>query len=205
MTASHSAGPPGATRALGVVGILGGLGLLAAFVIDIPAAANTVRLVLFCVGAIAVGAALFGPHTAVSRRLALLATIPLIVANVLYIAWILLALGQERPFAGDFGLIGFWSGLAFWLADAWFGIVAFRLRVVRPWASLILVVGSLLAITGMDRLELTSQANPTIFMNVGLTGVALTGVAWVLLGLDVAIALPRAGLRRGQGVPERAG
>ena len=205
MTASHSATPPVATRALGVVGILGGFGILAAFVIDIPAASNTVRLVLFCAGAIAVGVALFGPQAAVSRRLALAATIPLIVANALYIAWILLAAGRERPFAGDFGLVGFWAALAFWLADAWFGIVAFRLRVVRPWASLILVVGSLMAIAGMDRLELTSQASPTIFLNVGLTGVALSGLAWALLGLDVAIALWRPGWRRGPGVPERAG
>ena len=144
--------------------MLGGFGLLLAFVMEIPPALNTVRLVLFCAGAIAIALATYGRHAAVSRRLALAGTIPLIVANGWYVAWILLSLGRERPFAGDFGLVGFWAGLAFWLADAWFGIVALRLGVAWRPAALILAVGSLLAITGMDRLELTSQANPTIFL-----------------------------------------
>lgn len=103
---------PMGTRALGVVGMLGGLGLLLAFVVKIPTALNTVRLILFCAGAIAIGVALYGRHAEVSR-LALAGTIPLIVANGWYIAWILLAIGRERPFAGDFGLVGFWAGLAF--------------------------------------------------------------------------------------------
>ncbi len=192
MTVSRSALPPAATRALGVVGMLGGLGLLAALVVDIPTASNTVRLVLFCAGAVAVGMAHFGRHAAAWRRLALAGTIPLVVANAAYIAWILLAVGRERPFAGDFGLVGFWAALAFWLADAWFGIVALRLGVVWRPAALILVAGSIMAITGMDRLELTSQAIPTIFANVGMTGVALVGVAWILLGLEVLLGGRRA-------------
>lgn len=195
MSASHPGAPSIATRALGVVGIMGGLGLLAAFVVEIPSALNSARLVLFCAGAIAIALATYGRHAAVSGRLALAATMPLIVANGWYIAWILLALGRERPFAGDFGMVGFWAGLAFWLADAWFGIVVLRLGVLWRWAALSLVVGSLAAIVGMDRLELTSQANPTIFTPIALTGVALNGIAWVLLGLEIAV--PR--LRRTAG------
>ena len=84
-------------------------------------------------------------------------------------------------------MVGFWAGLAFWLADAWFGIVALRLGVLWRWAALALVVGSLLAIPGMDRLGLTSAANPTIFRPIALTGVALNGIAWVLLGLEIAV------------------
>jgi len=193
MTASHTGTPPMATRALGVVGILGGLVLLAAFVVEIPSALNTVRLVLFCAGAIAVAVAVHGRHATVSRRLALAGAIPVIAANGWYIAWLLLAIGRERPFAGDFGLVGFWAGLAFWLADAWFGLVALRLGVVWRPAAFILVVGSLMATTGMDRLELTSQANPTIFAPIALAGVALNGFAWVLLGIDVVMAFPRPG------------
>jgi len=187
MTASHTGMPLVATRALGVVGIMGGLVLLAAFVVDIPSVWNPFRLVLFNAAAMAVAVATCGRHAAVSRRLALAGTIPLIVANGWYIAWILLALGRERPFAGDFGLVGFWAGLAFWLADAWFGLVALRLGVVWRLAALFLAVGSLLAITGIDRLELTSQANPTIFQPIALTGVALNGIAWILLGLQLAL------------------
>ena len=119
-----------------------------------------------------------------SRRLALAGTIPVVVANAWYIAWILLAIGRERPFAGDFGLVGFWAGLALWLADAWFGIIALRLGVLWRWAAVALVVGSLLAILGMDRLGLTSAANPTVFRPIALAGIALNGIAWVLLGLE---------------------
>jgi len=176
-----------ATRAFGAVGMLGGLGLLLAYVVEIPPALNTVRLFLFCAGAMAIGVALYGRHAEVSRRLALAGTFPLIAANGWYIAWILLAVGRERPFAGDFGMLGFWAGLAFWLADAWFGLVALRLGVVWRRAALILAVGSLMAITGMDRLELTSQAHPTIFTPIALAGVALNGFAWVALGLEIVV------------------
>jgi hypothetical protein len=186
MIATRPGTPTTATRMLGVVGIAGGLGLLLTYVVDIPSSWNTLRLVLFCAGAIAIGLTTYRRHAAVSRGLALGATIPLVAANAWYIAWILLSLGQERPFAGDFGLVGFWAALAFWLADAWFGVVALQLGVVWRWAALILVAGSLMAIAGMDRLELTSQANPTIFQPIALTGIALNGLAWIILGLEVA-------------------
>ena len=53
--------------------------------------------------------------------------------------------------------------------------------------ALALAIGSTLAILGMDRLELTSEANPTIFGPIGLIGVALNGVGWILLGLDLVL------------------
>lgn len=186
MASSSPASPPIATRALGGLGVAGGLGLLLAYVLEIPSAWNALRLVLFCAGAIAIALATYGRHAAVSRRLALVGTIPVVIANASYIAWILFSLGEERPFAGDFGLVGFWAALSFWLADAWFGVVALRLGVVWRWAAIVLVAGSLMAITGMDRLELTSGANPTIFQPIALTGVAINGLSWVLLGLEVA-------------------
>lgn len=196
MIASQSIVPSLTSRTLGVIGILGGLGLLAAFVIEIPSLLNTVRLVLFCVGAIAIAVAAYGRHAAVSSRLALAGTIPVVVANGCNIAWILLAIGQERPFAGNFGIVGFWAGLAFWIADAWFGLVALRIGALWRGAAIMLTLGSLLAITGMDRLELTSSANPTIFGPIALAGVALNGLAWVLLGVDCALVG-----RRGTGDP----
>ena len=196
MTTIRPATPSSATRALGSLGVAGGLGLLLAFALEIPPAGTTLRLVLFCAGAVAIGVATYGRHAEVSRGLALAGTIPLVAANASYIAWILLSLGQEGPFAGDVGLVGFWAALSFWLADAWFGVVALRLGVVWRWAALILVAGSLMAIAGMDRLELTSQANPTIFGPIALTGVALNGLAWIVLGLETA--LPRFHRMRGR-------
>ena len=203
MTASRT-DTPLATRALGVVGILGGLVLLAAFVLDIPPGWNTVRILLFPAGALAVAVAAHAIHAATSRVTALAGTIPVALASCTLIAWELLALGRERPFAGDFGLVGFWVGLAFWLTGAWFGLIAFRLGVLWRWAAVALVVGSLLAILGIDRLGLTSSADPTIFGPIALAGIALYGLAWVLLGIDVVLALPGPGWRRGARAPEGA-
>ncbi len=190
MTASRPDISPGATRALGVVGMLGGIGVLLAFVVEIPPALNTARIVLSLCGAIAIGVALYGRQAFASRRLALAGTIPLIVTNGWYIVWVLLSFGRERPFAGDFGLVGFYAGLAFWLSDAWFGLAALQIRVVVRPALVFLLVGSLLAITGIDRLAFTSEANPTIFGPLSLFGIALSGLAWVLLGIEAALAHP---------------
>ena len=186
MTTTRPVTPSRATRVLGVLGIAGGLGLLLAYVLEVPPAWNTLRLVTFCAGAIAIALATYGRHALVSRWLALAGTVPLVAANAWYLAWILLAAGRERPFAGDFGMVGFWAALAFWLADAWFGLVALRLGVVWRGAAFILVAGSLMAIAGMDRLGLTSGPSPTVFGLVALAGVALNGLAWILLGLPVA-------------------
>ena len=54
-----------ADRMLGAAGILGGVVLLAAFVIDIPGSVNVLRLVLFNLGAIAVVVALYRRQAAV--------------------------------------------------------------------------------------------------------------------------------------------
>lgn len=187
MATSQSPAPGFAVRGLGVVGIVGGIGILVAFVVDIPPAVNTVRIVLFYAAAISVTVAVHPWHAAVSRRLALVAAVPLVLTNAWSLAWFLVGLGQERPFAGDFGLVGFYAGLASWMADAWFGLVALRIGVLWHPATLALAVGSILAITGIDRLGLTSSADATIFGPVSLLGIALTATAWVALGTQVAL------------------
>ena len=191
-----SDGPrPTGIRVLAVIGILGGLALLAAFVVDLSPAQNTARLFLFLAGGEAVALAAFAPQAESSRRLALAGAIPVILANAVVALWIVLSLGRERPFAGDFGLAGFYAMLGLWLAHAWYGVVAVRIDVLWRWAAVLLAVGSLLAITGMDRLELTSRQNPTIFGPLSLLGIALNGIAWTLLGLELVLPSVR-GLRR---------
>jgi len=179
-------------RVLGALGVLGGAVLLAGFV-GFPAELNPLRLVLWYLGGIAVAVAAFEPQPAISRRLALSATIPLGLASACAILWILLGIGRESPFSGTFGLVGFWAGLAGWLAAALFGFVAARLGVLWRWASLALAIGSLVAITGMDRLALTSRDNPTLFAPIALAGIAVAGTAWLLLGAQIAVggARPR--------------
>ena len=142
---------------------------------------------LFLAGGVGVALAAHESQARVSGRLALTGVIPLVLANGVVAIWELLSLGRDRPFAGDFGLVGFYAGLAMWLAHAWYGIATLRIGVLSRWAAIALVVGSVLAITGMDRLELTSSVNPTIFGPLSLLGIALNGIAWALLGLGVVM------------------
>ena len=189
MTSSIAAAPPLQDRALGAAGILGGAVLLAAFVVAIPGDVNTLRLVLFSLGAIAVVTAVQRRHAATGSQLALVVALAAVLANAWFLAMVVLSVGRPMPPAPDpeFRLVTFYAGLAMWLADAAFGFVSLRRELVTRWGAAALGVGSLLAILGMSHLELTSQANPTIFGPLSQLGVALNGLGWVLLGLDVVL------------------
>ena len=184
-TVAHSlatAPPSTASRLLGLVGILGGAVLLAAFLVDISPELNAVRIYLFLVGAIAIVIGVHRRQAPVAPGLALLGAVPAVLANAWYIAMMVLATGRLHPFAGDFGLVFFAAAVAMSLTDAAFGLVTLRLGVVSRWGALALAIGSMLAVTGIDRLELTS----TIFGPLSQVGLVLTGIGWILLGLDVA-------------------
>ena len=156
-------------RVLGAAGIVGGAVLLSAFVIEIPDGVN--------------GAGSSSSTSAPSpsssqcidgkRRLDLdchrLVASAAILANAWYLVMILLSVGVRCVPDPDpvFRLVMFYAGLAMWLADSAFGFAAWRIGCVDGWEPLALAVGSLLAILGMDRLELTSPANPTIFGPIG--------------------------------------
>jgi hypothetical protein len=199
MTFPIAAPPRAATRLLGLAGILGGAVLLAAFVIEIPPGLNDARLVIFNLGAIAVVVALHRRQVAVSRTLSRVADTAAIVANAWHLSMVVLSIGRANPFAGDFGMVFFYVAMAMWLADAAFGAAALRSGGVSRWGPLALTIGSVLAIAGIDRLGLTSVANPTIFGPLALTGVALNGLGWILLGLEIAsggrLVVPDAKLR----------
>ncbi len=186
----------GAAAAAGLFGITGGLSLLAAFIPGLlwTHEAFQLRLVLFNAGAIAIVAAVsrrYAPGT--PRSLAVAAAA--IAANAWYVVMVVLSIGRPIfPEADpDFRLIGFVAGAAMWLADAAFGAVALHGRVVSRLAALALTVGSLLAITGMDRFELVRGELAWLFAPLALIGVALNGAAWILMGIEL--------VRRGS--PER--
>lgn len=187
-TMAHSLSAPPSTlnRALGLVGILGGAVLLAAFVVDISPDLNVLRLILFNVGAMAIVVAVHRRQAPSAPTLALLAAVPAFLANAWYLAMTLLAIGRPQPSAADFGLVWFYAGVAMWLADAAFGIITLRIGVVARWGALALAIGSPLALAGIDRLGLVSAEDPTIWGPLALTGAALNGIGWILLGLDVA-------------------
>jgi hypothetical protein len=183
---SLATSPTISSRVVGLAGILGGVVLLAAFVIDIAPGLNNLRLVLFNVGAMAVVIGVYRLEAPAAPIAALLGAVPAFLANAWYLAMVVLAMGRPNPFAGDFGLVVSAAAVALWLTDAWFGFVTLRLGSVARWGAFALAIGSILALTGVDRLELTSPANPTIFGPLSLVGIALNGIGWILLGLDVA-------------------
>jgi hypothetical protein len=180
--------PPGPVRLLGLVGVLGGAVLIAAFLpIAFSHEAFNLRLVLFTLGAMAVAAGL-GRRAARSARLVWSASAAVIAANAWYLAMTLVTLNRPGPMgAGDIGFVYFLAGAAMWLADAIFGIVVFRHRLASRLAGLALAVGSVLAFSGMDRLGLRSAAGETVLLPLSLAGIALNGIAWIVLGVDVAV------------------
>lgn len=186
MATRHPALPAPITRVLGMLGVIGGLVFLAAFVVEIPPGWNLVRILLWQVGAIAVTLATFPPHAAVSRRIALLATVPVVVTTAAQLAWTLLSIGRPSPFSGDFGLAGFWISTAIAASTAVFGIAAWRLGVVWSVSAIALAVGSLLGYLGIDRLGLSSSGAAAIVGPVALAGLGVAALGWVLLGLEVA-------------------
>ncbi|MDQ2933707.1 MAG: hypothetical protein M3R49_01790 [Chloroflexota bacterium] len=183
MAHSLAATPPStSSRVLGLVGILGGAVLLVAFVVDISPELNSVRIYLFLVGAMAIVIGVHRRQASIAPAVALLGAVPALLANAWYLLMMILATGRLHPFAGDFGLVFFAAGVAMSLTDAAFGLVTLRLGVVSRWGALALAIGSILAVTGIDRLELTS----TIFGPLSQVGIVLGGIGWILLGLDIA-------------------
>jgi hypothetical protein len=195
MTPSLAASPFSSSRVLGITGILGGSVLLAAFLLEVPAGLNDVRIVLYVLGAIAVVVAVHRLQVGTSPILARIVAIAAVVANASVLLREVLPYGPWHPFAGDNGLVLFYAGIAMWLTDAAFGLVTLRLGVVTRWGAVALAVGSALAILGIDRLGLTSEANPTIFGSLALAGIALNGIAWIILGIAVVIQ-DRSSVRR---------
>jgi hypothetical protein len=177
--------PSPLTRVLGLAGILGGAVLLAAFFVEIEAW-NGLRVLLFNLGAAAIVVAVQRQQTSIGGKAAAIAAVAAIAANLWYIAMGFLAIGNEHPFAGDFGLVYFWAGVAMWLADAAFGFVTWRLGVVARWVALALAIGSVFAMTGIDRFELVRGDYAWFFSPAALTGVAVNGLGWILLGITVA-------------------
>jgi hypothetical protein len=196
-TVAHSMtiAPSPAGRLLGLLGVLGGAFLLLGYInLDewTPDLFN-LRLLLFNLGAIAVGLAAYPRHAAVSRPLALSSTIPVVAANAAYLLFTLKLVAQPGELGpGDYQPIGLFilTAAAMWLADAWFGLVALRVGVLSRWSALALLVGSIAAFVGMSNFGLAPSGS--LMEKVILIGVALLGFAWVLMGLELALRRRRA-------------
>lgn len=188
MAQSLSIAPTPIGRVLGILGVIGGVVLLAAF---LPFAWGgpdlfVLRLALFALGAIAVVVAVHTRQRDAGRWLALAGVIPAIIANAVYLVLILRLVslpGEIGP--GDYGPIHAYAQGAMWLSDLWFGLVALRLGSVSRISAAALVVGSLGTVLGMSNLGLAPPGS--LMEKVALSGIAILGLAWILLGLEVAL------------------
>ena len=189
---AHSlAQPPTiATRGLGLLGILGGVVLVLAFIPNVPWIWEfvAIRLVLFTLGAMAIGFAAYRAGALGSSRASVMVAGALILANAWYLVMVIAGNGRPQfPEADpDFRLIGFYAGAAMWLTDALFGYRVWRVGSMARWVGLALAMGSLFALTGMDRLELVRGDFAWFWTPAPLTGVAVNGLAWIGLGIAVA-------------------
>jgi MFS family permease len=182
--------PSRVNRALGALGILGGFVLVAALIPGIPWAwaIFILRLVLFEGGAIAIVVAIHGLQPARWRVPSLLASVPTILANGTHLVMSIMFVNRPQPPEPDpsFRPLYALAATAMWLTNAAFGLVALRLGVASRGGSLTLTVGSLLAVTGVGGLGFTQGAYADVIANFTVAGVVLVGLAWILLGLDVA-------------------
>lgn len=176
-------------RALGLLGILGGGILLSAFLpVALPWTpdAFNLRLVVYGIGAMAVIVGVHRRHMDSGPALAWSAAIPAFVAHATYTVLVIVAVSQPGQVgAGDYGPWFATAAMGMWLADAWFGVVIVRLGISDRWAGLALAIGSPLTLLGIDRLGLVDGPIGSIIGPIALTGVALNGLGWVLLGIDL--------------------
>ena len=194
-TVAHSlAQPPSImARTLGTLGVVGGLVLLAGFIPNLPWGAGgfVLRLVLFNLGAIAIGLAVHVRQASTSPRLSLAATAPMILANAWYLAMTVLSIGRPvypEPDA-DFRPIYFYAGVAMWLTDAIFALVIIRLGALSRTAALVLAVGAIVGGSGIGGLAGTFpwlSGIVELLAPLSLWGIGLVGAGWILLGIDVA-------------------
>lgn len=189
----HSIGEPpsGLTRLLGVVGVAGGLGILAAFVasdliFETLPWLITVRILLFNIGAIAIIAGLEASAGATGSRSRSVIAWAAALSNAWYAGMTMLPVIGWAPFAGDHHIVGFLAGLAMWVTDAAFGLAVARRGGFLRVAGLTLALGSVMTLLGIDRLGLTNGEFSAVFVPVALAGQGIGGIAWVLLGYDVA-------------------
>jgi hypothetical protein len=197
--------PTRTMRLLGLVGLVGGILLLWAFISFEPFAtleANTIRLLTFCLGGAAIAAAFYRRQAGVTRSIALVTTGAVVVSGVVYATLLVLAQLVESPFSGAFGTINFWSSAALWLTAALYG--AAMLKIGAAWQGMsrwlgvatrvgaIALLGSVFAWTGDDRLGLVdSERFGQLWTTIALSGVFLNGIGWVILGAALAFGTTR--------------
>ena len=177
MAHSLTSAPSLSSRFLGLAGIAAGLAMLVAFVIDLPSGLFRDRLVVFGIGLIAIVIGVHRRQSARAPAVSLAATVALVIVVSFYLATVLL--GQPANY------VAFPAGVLLWLTSAAFGVTSAMIGVVSRIGAWAVAIGSLLTLTGIDRLGLVSAASPTIFNTLSQVGIAGMAIGWIVLGLDV--------------------
>lgn len=183
-------------RWFGLLGLVGGALLLAAFLTFEPFAerwANLVRLVVFTLGGAGVAAAFYPRQALAAPTTALISSAAVIVAGLGYAGWLIVANWVPSPFSGPFGYLNLWASAALWLSAAIYGVAMLRsgaawrgmprLMGVLTRLGAFVLLGSSVAWIGDDRFGWVDSAQyGGIVQAVAMTGVFLNGLGWILLG-----------------------
>ena len=167
------------SRILGFAGIAAGTAILSAFVVDLPSGLFRDRLIVFGIGVIAIG---IGVHLRQASRAPLASLASIVVLGAVVMSFLFSVLFLEPP-----NIAVFWSGLALWLGSATFGAASALIGAVNRIGGVAVAIGSLVALTGIDRLGLVSESAPTIFNTLSQVGIVVMAIGWIVLGLDVAL------------------
>ena len=193
--------PTRSMRLLGLVGVVGGVVLLWAFISLNPFGdrlANTMRLATFWLGGMAIALAFYPRLAPGSPRVAAFTTAAILIIGVWNVLWVILSIGQENPHADAFGGIGIVGQIVGWWVQAVYGATLLllggassgmtkHLRTITRLAAIALLVGGPLAFLGINDRALANWSEygftmPGIFTTLGQIGVILTGVGWLVLG-----------------------
>ncbi|MGZ8563202.1 MAG: hypothetical protein ACXWWU_06250 [Candidatus Limnocylindria bacterium] len=195
-TVAHSAAtvPSFSARALGIAGVLAGLVLIVPFLITLDTAWYPARVVLFNALVIAVALGLYRRQAATSPRLAIAITALVVLANALNLVLAIFSWTGANPIAGLFGTVSFLAGVVLWGAAATYGAGSLAIGAFSRWGAILLVIGSLVGMTGLDRFGLTHGDFGAFFDAAAQIGIAMHGVGWILLGAELALRASRRGV-----------
>lgn len=192
-TVAHSATtvPSFSARALGIAGVLAGLVLIVPYLVTIDETWFPPRILVFNAFVIALVVGLHRRQAASSPRLALAAGALVILANAWYIGMVMLGVGDVNPFGGALGLVWLVSGLALWGAAAAYGAASLAIGAFSHWGPILLVIGSALTATGIDRLGLAGS--DSVFGPLSQIGGVMHGLGWIVMGSELALGISRRG------------
>ena len=194
-TVAHSAAtvPTLAARVLGIAGILAGVVLIVPIAVTIDQSWYPARVVLFNALVIALALGLHRRQAAASSRLALTITSFVVVANAINLLLAVFAWIDVNPIGPQFGYVSFLAGVLLWSAAAAYGAGSLAIGAFARRGGILLVIGALVGITGLDRFGLTHGDFGAFFDFGAQLGIALVGVAWIRLGWELARRVSRRG------------